>query len=56
MDGLSITQNFDEGLIFIKNEIINVKIPIEDFAILTALFLQNESTMMELCLCYQEQF
>ena len=53
---IEIISNFDNDSIKIKSNNLNVDIPVVDFAIITALYLEQEVPITELCLCYQEQF
>ena len=53
---LSITEDLDNDEIIIKYDLIDLRISTCDFAQLTAIFLSEGVSIMEVCLCYQEQF
>jgi hypothetical protein len=53
MEKLGLERTLDA--VIIKRGIINVEIPIPDFAMITVLCVFGHSDIWELCLCYQEQ-
>lgn len=58
MSEISITEDVDNGLIKIQRVDIclDVEIPTIDFAIITAIHLEQQIPITDICLCYQEQF
>jgi len=56
IEDISIIEDYDKGLITLKFDMINVVIPVEDFALITLANIMENGSMLEMCLCYQEQF
>jgi hypothetical protein len=55
--GLSITWNKDTLLLKIQfQDFLDLEISELEFAQITAIYLSEQISMMELCKCYQEQF